>query len=65
VRCKVQWLLIVPSVRKFINGNVNLNYDIVLDDKGKQLTVQFDYLGYNSDMDQQLLTKSYLPGVMC
>ena len=51
-----------PSVRKFINGNVNLNYDVVLDDKGKQLTVQFDYLGYNSDMDQQLLTKSYLPG---
>ena len=51
-----------PSDRKFMNGNVNLFYDVKLDSTGKQLTIQADYLGYNSDMDQQLITQSYLPG---
>ncbi|MBK7440006.1 MAG: TonB-dependent receptor [Bacteroidetes bacterium] len=51
-----------PSIRNFKNGNINLNYDIKLDSTGKQLTFQADYLAYNSAMDQELLTKSYLPG---
>ena len=51
-----------PSLRNFKNGNINLNYDIKLDSTGKQLTLQADYLAYNSAMDQELLTQSYLPG---
>jgi iron complex outermembrane recepter protein len=51
-----------PSLRNFKNGNVNVYYDTKLDTTGKQITIQADYLAYNSAMDQELLTQSYLPG---
>lgn len=50
-----------PSDRKWKNGAVNLNYTFKLNDKGKELTANADYIIYNSAQNQQLESSSFRP----
>lgn len=50
------------SDNKWKNGSINLNYAYKIDDKGKELTANADYIAYQSDHDQTLLNSMYTPG---
>lgn len=50
-----------PNKRKFKHLNYNLNYDLKIDSTGKNLSSNFDYLTYNSMMNQSLLSMYYNP----
>ncbi len=50
-----------PSTRIFKNGAANLNYLYKLDTLGKEITINTDYIGYDSRQDQSLLSNTYLP----
>ncbi|OKS86571.1 TonB-dependent receptor [Mucilaginibacter polytrichastri] len=47
--------------RKFKNGGINLNYRHEYDKKGRELTVDADYLNYTSGNAQTFNNFSYLP----
>lgn len=49
------------SERKWKNGSANFNYNLKLDNKGKELLVNADYVGYNSDHSQSLENKTSAP----
>lgn len=44
-----------PSDRDFNNQSVNLNYTYKLNDKGKEISANADYVGYNGATNQYLL----------
>jgi hypothetical protein len=48
-----------PSDRNFKNKSVNLNYSYKLNDKGKEISTNADYVGYNGVTDQYLLNSIY------
>lgn len=50
------------SDRKLRNGGVNLNYAYKVDDKGKELSVNADYIAYTSTHEQSLKNSTYTPG---
>ncbi len=50
-----------PSSKKWKNGSVNLNYACKLDDKGKELTANADYIVYKSDHAQSLTNSTFAP----
>lgn len=50
-----------PSKKEWKNGTINLNYAYKLDDKGKELTINADYITYNSKQSQQLINSNYTP----
>ncbi|MFN0204103.1 MAG: TonB-dependent receptor domain-containing protein [Bacteroidia bacterium] len=52
---------ISPSKRDFLNGSANLNYAYKLDTTGKELSANVDYLRYGSELNQSLLSNTYLP----
>jgi len=60
---KVQSLVsaLSTSDNKWKNGSINLNYTYKLDDKGKELTANADYITYRSDHAQTLLNNIYTP----
>ena len=49
-----------PSKRNFLNGSVNVNYDYKIDSTGKDLTFNADYIYYDSKLEQNLLSNTYL-----
>jgi len=49
------------SDNKWKNGSINLNYAWKIDDKGKELAVNADYITYRSDHDQSLVNSIYTP----
>jgi iron complex outermembrane recepter protein len=53
---------ISPMQRKFKNGSANLNYSLKLNEKGKELSFNADYLSYNSKINQSLLSNTYTSG---
>lgn len=48
-----------PSDRKWKNGSVNLNYNYKIDGKGKELSLNGDYVDYDARITQNL-TSTYL-----
>lgn len=50
------------SDKKWKNGSVNLNYAYKIDDKGKELTANADYIAYSSDQSQSLMNSAFTPG---
>ncbi|MEI6265482.1 MAG: TonB-dependent receptor [Sphingobacteriia bacterium] len=48
-----------PSDRNFKNKSLNLNYSYKLNDKGKEISTNADYVGYNGVTDQYLLNSIY------
>jgi hypothetical protein len=48
--------------RNFKNGSANLNYRHQYDKKGRELTVDADYLRYQSKLAQSFNNTGYLPG---
>lgn len=50
-----------PSRKKWKNGAVNLNYSYKLDNKGKELSVNADYIHYNSTYTQRLDNNVFTP----
>jgi hypothetical protein len=48
-----------PSDRNFKNKSVNLNYSYKLNDKGREIATNADYVGYNGVTDQYLLNSIY------
>ena len=50
-----------PSKRTLGNSGINLNYNYKLNPKGKELSFSADYLGYNTNTVQELLSKFYTP----
>ncbi|MBX7243029.1 MAG: TonB-dependent receptor [Bacteroidia bacterium] len=50
-----------PSTRIFKNGAANLNYLYKLDTLGREITINTDYIGYDSRQNQSLLSNTYLP----
>jgi iron complex outermembrane receptor protein len=49
------------SKRTWKNGSVNLNYAYKIDDKGKELTVNADYIAYHTNQSQQLTNSIFTP----
>ncbi len=49
------------SERKWKNGGVNLNYSYKVDNKGKEIIANADYVAYNSVHSQSLENKTSLP----
>lgn len=52
---------ISESDRKWTNGSVNLNYSYKIDEKGKELTANADYITYRADQIQSLINSSFTP----
>ncbi|MGN7785360.1 outer membrane beta-barrel protein [Niabella sp. 22666] len=50
------------SDRKWSNGSINLNYSYKIDEKGKELTANADYISYRADQIQSLTNSSFTPG---
>lgn len=50
-----------PSKKKWKNGSINLNYSYKIGNKGKELSVNADYIQYNSTYTQQLANSSFTP----
>jgi iron complex outermembrane recepter protein len=50
-----------PSKRHFKNGSININYACKPGDAGNELTVNADYIAYNSITRQSLLNSIFLP----
>lgn len=50
------------SDKKWKNGSVNLNYAYKIDDKGKELTANADYIAYSSVQSQSLMNSAFTPG---
>jgi iron complex outermembrane receptor protein len=50
------------SDRKWSNGSINLNYSYKIDEKGKELTANADYISYRADQTQSLTNSSFTPG---
>lgn len=50
-----------PSEKNWNNGNINLNYSYKIDDKGKELTANADYIVYVSKQSQTLTNSNYTP----
>ncbi len=50
-----------PSDRRWKNGAVNANYSLKLDNKGREITANADYITYNSKQGQSLENRSYSP----
>lgn len=48
-----------PSDRDFNNQSVNLNYTYKLNEKGKEISANADYVGYNGATNQYLLNSIY------
>ncbi len=48
-----------PSDRNFKNQSLNLNYTYKLNDKGREISTNADYVGYNGVTDQYLLNSIY------
>ncbi len=53
---------ISPMKRNFKNGSANVNYSLKLNEKGKELSFNADYLTYNSIINQSLLSNTYTAG---
>ncbi len=53
---------ISESDRKWTNGSVNLNYSYKIDEKGKELTANADYISYRANQAQSLTNSSFTPG---
>ncbi|MFT3679283.1 MAG: outer membrane beta-barrel family protein [Ferruginibacter sp.] len=51
-----------PSRQTWKNGSINLNHSYKIDDKGKELTINADYISYKSDHTQSLANNIYTPG---
>lgn len=49
------------SKQQWRNGSVNLNYAYKIDDKGKELSANVDYIAYSSKHDQTLNNKTFTP----
>ena len=47
--------------RRFENGGINLNYRHAYDKKGRELTVDLDYLTYHTQLDQRFVNNSFYP----
>lgn len=52
---------ISESDRKWTNGSVNLNYSYKIDEKGKELTANADYISYRANQTQSLINSSFAP----
>jgi hypothetical protein len=52
---------ISESDRKWTNGSANLNYSYKIDEKGKELTANADYISYRADQTQSLINSSFTP----
>ena len=52
---------ISESDRKWTNGSLNLNYSHKIDEKGKELTANADYISYRADQTQSLTNSSFTP----
>lgn len=50
------------SDRKWANGSANLNYSYKIDDRGKELTTNADYISYRADQTQSLTNSIFTPG---
>lgn len=47
--------------RRFENGAINGNYRHVFDKKGRELTIDMDYLTYHTKLDQQFANTGFYP----
>jgi hypothetical protein len=56
-------IILAHNVEKdrFKNGGINLNYRHQYDKNGRELTADIDYIGYQTDRNQQFNNESYLP----
>ncbi|WP_114789364.1 TonB-dependent receptor [Niabella yanshanensis] len=52
---------ISESDRKWTNGSANLNYSYKIDEKGKELTANADYITYRANQIQSLINSSFTP----
>ena len=52
------------SEQQWRNGSVNLNYAYKIDDKGKEISANADYIVYSSTHDQTLNNKTFTPDNM-
>lgn len=52
---------ISPSEQKWTNGSINLNYTLKIDEKGKELSANADYIQYNSKQLQSLENRTFQP----
>lgn len=50
-----------PSNRKWTNGSINVNYTHQFAQKGKELSVNVDYIQYNSTVTQNLVNSTFTP----
>lgn len=48
-----------PSQRKFNNQSVNLNYSYKLNERGREISTNVDYVGYHGVTDQYLLNSIF------
>jgi iron complex outermembrane recepter protein len=51
-----------PSDRKWKNGSINLNYSYKIDNKGKEISANADYLQYDARITQNLTSSNFTPG---
>ncbi len=49
------------SKRKWKNGSANLNYSYKIDEKGKEVTANADYISYRANQAQSLINSSFTP----
>ena len=50
-----------PGDRKWRNGSINLNYTYKIDNKGKELSANADYVYYKADITQNLESFNFTP----
>jgi iron complex outermembrane recepter protein len=51
-----------PADRKWKNGSVNLNYGYKIDNKGKEINANVDYIQYDGRVSQNLVSSNFTPG---
>lgn len=50
-----------PARKQWKNGSVNLNYTLKIDNKGKELSANADYIQYNGSHSQNLSNATFTP----
>lgn len=51
-----------PAKRKWKNGSINLNYGYKIDNKGKEINANVDYIQYDGRVSQNLTSSNFTPG---
>lgn len=52
---------VTPADKRWQNGTANVNYTYKMNDKGRELSANADYIGYTSTLDQTLTNTVFSP----